>query len=160
MSKIEEKYHPGAVSDARRLPDSDFYDHPEIAPLKAEQDKADEEHAQAAALFAAHRETGAVFQGRLLELIAQEAEVRASFTSLAAEDLGNGDLQFTAAVDGRIRVQHLAFQIEAAKDVMAILQLKGAELQRPVRFAAERSESLGIRIKERLWPLKLQAALG
>ena len=160
MSKIEEKYHPGAVSEARQLPDSDFYDHPEIAPLKAEWDKAEGVLARAEAEFAAHQETKAVFQRRLLELIGQEAEVRVGFTGLAAVDLGNVDLEFTAAADGRFRALNLTFKTEAARDVLAILELKGEELQRQIRLAAERSEPLGIQIAERLWPLKLQAALG
>lgn len=158
MSKIEEKYPPAAVSEARRLPDSDFYDHPEIAPLKAEWDKAAEERALAAAFFQAHQLDLTTWQRSLEELITQEAEVRAGFAGLAAVDLGNGDPEFTASVDGRICAQTLAFRIEGAREVVAILEARSEELQRPIRFAAERGKSLDIRIKERLWPLKLQAA--
>lgn len=160
MSKIDDKYSPGAVSDARQLPDSDFYDHPEIAPLKAEWDKAEEAHALAVAFFQANWLDLENWQRRLEQLITQEAEVRAGFTGLAAVDLGNGDPEFTASVDGRVCAQTLAFRIEGAREVVALLEAKSEELHRPVRFAAERLEPLGIQIAERLWPLKLQAALG
>lgn len=34
MSRIEDNYSRGVVSDARHLPDSDFYSPQDIAPLK------------------------------------------------------------------------------------------------------------------------------
>lgn len=158
MSRIEDNYSPGVVSDARRLPDSDFYDHPTIAPLKAQIDELESAHRDALERLQAHLRTVDTLKVRHAELIEQETVVLSSLPDLAAADLAAGDLDFTQATDGRERCQRLAWQAEAAEDGLKLAEARTAELQRPARFAADRQQDLNVRMQELIWPLKLQAA--
>lgn len=158
MSRIEDNYSPSVVSDARQLPDSDFYDHPSIAPLVAEREQAEAAHVQAMSNYQRHQLDLETVQLRLLEFSRQEAEIRSGFPGLAAADLAAGDLEFTAGADGRMRALVLSFKVEAAREALTILEAKSADMQRPIQHAAKRSEDRNIEIREKVWPLKLAAA--
>ncbi|MBN9696504.1 MAG: hypothetical protein J0L85_11980 [Zoogloea sp.] len=158
MHQIENELPAEVIEAAHQLPDDGFLDHPAIAALQAVMDQASEATYQSQVSWELHSLRVGPVAHRLETLQAAEEEVRSGFRGLAAADLVRGDLEFTAATDGRARCQYLTWQIEAAQDALQVLEAEAESLEREFEAASDAYERAHAQLRHALWGLKLEAA--
>jgi chromosome segregation ATPase len=157
MHQIENELPAEVIEAAHHLPDDGFLDHPAIAALQAVMDQARETTHRTHASWEVRYSRAGVVSDRIEALQAAEEEVRSGFRGLAAADLARGDLEFTAATDGRARCQFLTWQIEAAQDALQVLEAEAESLEREFEAASEAYERAHAQLRHTLWGLKLKA---
>ncbi|MCK6392068.1 hypothetical protein [Zoogloea sp.] len=158
MHQIANELPAEVIEAAHQLPDEGFLDHPALAALQAVMDQASEAAYQSQVSWELHSLRADSVASRLETLQAAEEEVRSGFRGLAAVDLALGDLEFTAATDGRARCQRLTWQIDAAKDAQQVLEAESASLEREFEAASDAYERAHAQLRHTLWGLKLEAA--
>lgn len=158
MHQIENELPAEVIEAAHQLPDDSFLDHPAIAALQAVMDQARETTHRTHASWEVRYSRAGVVSDRIEALREAEEEVRSGFRGLAAADLARGDLELTAATDGRARCQFLTWQIEAAQDALQVLEAEAESLEREFEAASDAYERAHAQLRHALWGLKLEAA--
>ncbi|MCB1945738.1 MAG: hypothetical protein KDF55_08865 [Thauera sp.] len=104
---------------AEKISPEDVADQPQIVALQKRVDRLEGEHQALVARQRKVREAAQALEARIEELKAEVANKRAALPGIALEAFMGGDLEVTAAVEGREELQRLTWQIEAATDALA-----------------------------------------